>query len=179
MDRDHDAAAAKTLELLLELKGEFVWFVRLSADNVLRMEFGSSHLKITEPYPHVAGSSQTVVDALERRIVTPRGKWHLFIAEGEWCVTTKFYSCSRSDADAEKIGMALRQLDGQRLVDVRQSNGYHDWILEFDLGGFLHLKSPDSLEESQSKEDVQWTLFYQDGNYVSYTTGGGLSHKEK
>jgi len=140
MISDKAAEATKVLKALLKMKGELVWFVRLSADNVLRMDFGSPHLKIREPHPHASGSNQAVIDALERRIVMPRGKWHLFIAEGEWSVVTKFYSCSRSDTNIENINATLGQLDGQRLVDVRQSNGCNDWILEFDLGGTLHLR---------------------------------------
>ena len=142
MKADRDAEASKALALLLHVKGELVWFVRLSADNVLRMDFGSPHLKIREPNPHASGNSQAVIDALGRRMVTPTGKWHLFISEGEWSVTTKFYACSRSDTNAEHINATLRQLDGQRLVNVNRKNERHGWSLEFDLGAILHINSP-------------------------------------
>jgi hypothetical protein len=177
MKADRDAEASKALALLLHVKGELVWFVRLSADNVLRMDFGSTHLKIREPNPHASGNSQAVIDALGRRMVTPTGKWHLFISEGEWSVTTKFYACSRSDTNAEHINATLRQLDGQRLVNVNRKNERHGWSLEFDLGAILHINSPESLDGGEQNEEVQWTLFCEDGNYASYTNDGNLRHK--
>ncbi|MBN8890549.1 MAG: hypothetical protein J0H91_09675 [Rhodospirillales bacterium] len=114
----------------------------MSADNVLRMDFGDVHLKVREPDPDLSGRSQAVIDALGRRIVMPTGKWHLFISEREWSVATKFHSCSRADTDAEDVNAALRQLDGQRLVAVARRGGGSDWVLEFDLGGVLRIGAP-------------------------------------
>ena len=176
MVSSHDPAASEALNLLLQMKGEFVWFVRISADNVLRLDFGSPHLKIREPYSPKAGDSQAVIDALGGRMVLPRGKWHLFV-KGEWSVTTKFYTCNVSDTDIEKINKTLRQLDGQKLTDVKQSNGLNDWILEFDLGGSLHLSPSECPEEAQENEDGQWTLFLEDGDYLWFTNDGDLKRK--
>jgi hypothetical protein len=173
------AEASNVLELLLQIKGELVWFVRLSADNVLRMDFGSPHLKIREPISLDRGNSQAVIDALERRVVAPTGRWHLFISEAEWSVITKSYACSRPDTNVEAINTALRQLDGQRLVNVNQINEHGDCSLEFDLGGVLHMSSPELFGGGQESEEVQWTLFFEGGDYVSYTNGGNLRRKDQ
>ena len=170
-----DEGSLETRNALLEIKGEYIWFVRRSADQALRMDFGSPHLNIREPHPHNPERSQVVIDALERRMVAPEGKWHLFVFEAEWLVTTRFHTCKRSDTDNEKTDRALLQLEGQKLVDVSQTDG-RSWLLSFDLGGSLHLTPPD-LVESQRDDDSLWTLFYEDGNYVSYTNGGVLQDK--
>ena len=80
MEPVRNAEATNVSELFLQITGELVWFARISADNVLRMDFGSPHLKIREPIPHDPGNSQAVIDALERRMVAPTGRWHQFIS---------------------------------------------------------------------------------------------------
>ena len=179
MASDRLADANEALRFLLRMKGEFVWFVRLSADNVLRMDFGKPHLKIREPSPHLPENSQAVIDALERRIATPTGQWHLFIAEGEWTVETKYYSCKRADTDSVTIDKALRQLDVRKLKNVHLLSGYNDWMLEFDLGGNLRMYWPDRPKEAQEAGDSQWTLFHEDGSYVSYTSDGRLTQSRR
>ncbi len=171
MTFDRVAAASKALERLLEMKGEFVWAVHLSGGNVLRMNFGAPHLKIREPNPNVSGKSQAVIDALGRRMVIPKGIWHLFIYDGEWSVTTKYYACSRSDTDPEKLNEPLRQLDGQKLINVIRRNEENDWIFEFDLGGILRIYPSKESGEDWSDEH-QWILFHEDGNNVSYKNDG-------
>ena len=177
MEPIRNAEASNVLELLLQIKGELVWFVRISADNVLRMDFGSPHLKIREPIPHDPGNSQAVIDALERRMVAPTGRWHLFISKSEWSVITGSYTCSRSDTNVEKIRATLGQLDGQRLVNVNPMSEPGDCSLESDLGGVLRISSPEPLGGGQESEEVQWTLFFENGDYVSYTNDGNLQRK--
>lgn len=176
MEANSNEAPSKALKLLLEMKSELVWFVRRSTDRVLRMDFGRPHLKVREPNLHKPENSQAVIDALERRLVVPAGQWHLFVAEGGWSVNTTFYACGRYDANIENIDATLAQLDGQRLVNVSQSDG-PSWILEFDLGGSLHLSPPKPLGEGPVDDKVLWTLFYENANYVSYTMGGHLTRK--
>ncbi len=176
---DHRAEASKVQELLLQMKGELVWFVRLSADNVLMMNFGSPHLRVREPNPHNPANSQAVIDALERRIVTPAGRWRLIIWQSEWSVTTKFYACSRSDTNDEKINTALRQLDGQKLTSIKQTDGDGACSLEFDLGGSLQIGPPEPSGTDLENDEAQWTLFFENGDYISYTSTGKLQNKSE
>jgi hypothetical protein len=143
------------------------------------MDFGNPHLKIREPIPHVPGASKAVIDALERRQVIPTGRWHLFVNEGDWSVITKNNSCSRMDRNTKKIDATLRQLDGQRLIDVRQSDEGIGYILQFDLGGLVHLNFSEFPEGTQKQEKFVWTLFFSDSSYVSYTGVGDLIEKVK
>ena len=176
---DRRAEASKVQELLLQMKGELVWFVRLSADNVLMMNFGSPHLRVREPNPHNPKNSQEVIDALERRIVTPSGRWRLAIWQPEWSVTTKFYACSRSDTSDEKINTTLRQLDGQKLTGIKQTDGDGAYSLEFDLGGSLQIGPPEPSGTDPENDEAQWTLFFESGDYINYTSTGKLQNKSE
>jgi hypothetical protein len=176
---DRRAEASKVQELLLQMKGELVWFVRLSADNVLMMNFGSPHLRVREPNPHNPKNSQEVIDALERRIVTPSGRWRLAIWQPEWSVTTKFYACSRSDTSDEKINTTLRQLDGQKLTGIKQMDGDGAYSLEFDLGGSLQIGPPEPSGTDPENDEAQWTLFFESGDYINYTSTGKLQNKSE
>ncbi len=176
---DHRAEASKVQELLLQMKGELVWFVRLSADNVLMMNFGSPHLRVREPNPHNPANSQAVIDALERRIVTPAGRCRLIIWQSEWSVTTKFYACSGSDTSDEKINTTLRQLDGQKLTSIKQTDGDGACSLEFDLGGSLQIGPPEPSGTDLENDEAQWTLFFENGDYISYTSTGKLQNKSE
>ena len=179
METDRRAEASKVRELLLQMKGELVWFVRLSADNVLMMNFGSPHLEVREPNSHNPANSQVVIDALERRIVTPTGRWHLAIWQPEWSVTTKFYACSRSDTSDEKINTTLRHLDGQKLTGIKQTDGDGAYSLEFDLGGSLQIGPPEPSETDLENDEAQWTLFFESGDYINYTSTGKLQNKSE
>lgn len=175
MGPELDAAVSEALKLLSAMVGEYVWFVRRSAYSVLRMDFGSPHLKIREPAHHAPNSTQAVIDALERRMVIPTGKWHLFIEDGDWSVKTRFRSASRSDVSVDMVDAALRQLDGQRLVNVSYVND--GWHFEFDLGGSLDIGRSASPGKLAWTEESEWILFYEDGNNVSLTNAMHLRYE--
>jgi len=179
VELEKKAVVSKALTLFSELKGEYVWFVRVGADNILRMDFGSPHLTIREPIQQVPNSAQAAIDALERRMVIPTGKWHLFIEDGNWSVRTKHYVTDRRDQNAKTVEATLRHLDGQKLVSVDYVDNSDAWHFLFDLGGSLRIEPSSSLEENGSAEECQWTLFYADGNYVSYISGKELRYKNK
>jgi hypothetical protein len=119
--------------------GQYVWFVRRGFENILRMDFGQPHLAIDGPYRASPASSQKAVNALDRRTVQPTGRWHLFVDDGDWSVTTKRHQCRRLDTDLKNVDETLRQLDGQKILKIDYKSETGEWIFEFDLGGLLHI----------------------------------------
>jgi hypothetical protein len=137
MDEDQRLAVWEGLTRFRAIVGEYAWWVRKGADDVLRLEFGSPHLVVYEPTPLAPDASRTVVDALGRRMVEPIGKWHLFVEDGDWAIVTKSGGTRRFDADRARAAAALRQLDGQKLTSVDYLHRINGWHLRFDLGGSL------------------------------------------
>jgi hypothetical protein len=158
------------------VEGEYVWWVRRGADDVLRLEFGNPHLVVHEPMPLSQDASRTVIDVLGRRLVEPTGKWHLFVEDGDWAVVTKSCGTRRFDTDHARADAALRQLDGQRLTSVDYLHGTKSWHLRFDLGGSLTINRCTPADNARSAESV-WTLFSEDGAWFSYRNDMRVAHK--
>jgi len=143
--------------------GSYVWFVRTGPDAILRLEFGNPHLEIRKPLNARLDRRPSVIDSVERRIVTPTGQWHLFVENGFWEIRTRRYSCSRAQSNAA----AISQLDGQQLMDVKISEQYCLRFV-FDLGGVLCVRPPEEhAADCDWSDQDQWVLFSQNGNFLS------------
>ena len=86
---------------------------------------------------------------------------------------------SRKLSGSEKINTALRQLDGQKLTSIKQTDGDGACSLEFDLGGSLQIGPPEPSGTDLENDEAQWTLFFENGDYISYTSTGKLQNKSE
>ena len=177
MDEEQKLAVSKALRCLSAIVGEYVWWARNGADDVLRLEFGNPHLVVQEPMQLSQYSSRTVIDALGRRIVEPAGKWHLFIEDGDWAIVTRSYGTRRFDADRARADATLRQLDGQKLTSVDYLDRTGIWYLKFDLGGSLTISRSTPVDNARL-EDSAWVLFCEDGTYLSFGNDMRARRKE-
>jgi len=176
MDEEQKLAVSAALRRLATVVGEYVWWVRRGADDVLRLEFGNPHLVIHEPMQLSQFASRTVIDVLGRRMVEPTGKWHLFVEDGDWAVVTKSCGTRRFDTDHVRADAALRQLDGQKLTSVDYIYGMNSWHLQFDLGGSVTINRSTPADNARNEESV-WALFYEDGAWFSFRNDMRLAHK--
>jgi hypothetical protein len=76
------------------------WFVRKGYGSSLTMEFGNPHLEIRQPKAASPQVSDQVRRALARRLVLPRGDWHLWIYCCHWRVLAedREIACSKRRA---------------------------------------------------------------------------------
>ncbi len=161
---------ARAEALLATLVGEHAWGSRVSADAVLRMDFGAPHLRIREPSPRAHEHEGNVRAALERRIAVPTGRWHLFVEAGEWGVRAKTEVCDRIDAESadttrqRQVTRCLSSLDRQILRETAWIASEGLWRFTFDLGGVLSIA--DGVEPGATEAD--WTLFAEDGTILSW-----------
>jgi hypothetical protein len=143
--------------------GEHAWGSRLSADAVLRMDFGAPHLRIREP-----SSRLDVHEVFRRRLAIPTGRWHLFVESGAWRVKIKDEEGTREDAESqdatrrERVTRCLSRLDGQIVRAIARETDA--WRFIFDLGGTLTIA--DAAEQGGTEAD--WTLFGEDGTVMSW-----------
>lgn len=162
-----DVAAAH--QMFAAVAGEYCWFVRLSEDRVLRMEFGDPYLDVQGPRLDGPPLTETVGRVLRRRIVTPTGTSSLFVEHGLWQVESHGLRCRRSDEDSDGAERALSCLSGQRLSEVRIEVSDNILVLHFDLGGRLEID-----HDHSSEGGSQWILFFKHSQVLAHDTAEGL-----
>jgi hypothetical protein len=138
------------------------WGVRSEMDDVLVIEFGAPFLTIREPSALPPDASPATRKVLERRIVIPTGRWHLFVEDGVWRIAAGGSTCARSETDAAKQATCFAQLNGQRLTRFAWSPADRLWRLDFDLGGSLTIAEP----AGEAPQD-QWSVFREDGTILA------------
>jgi hypothetical protein len=171
MNRESNLNINQAVEFLSSLRGEYVWFVRSDEYGILRLDFGNPHLSIREPNP-IANSSKNVADALQRRLVIPTGKWHLFVESGLWSIEAGGFHGARTDQQIDP--KVFGQLEGQKLTSVEYLPDACEWIFKFDLSGTLSIKAP----VSEDGGDSQWVLFFENGGCLSCEGANRISIEE-
>jgi hypothetical protein len=153
---------SQTVDVLSSLVGEYIWSVRCVDDRILRLDFGNPRLVIHEPR-NATTTSDAVFNALSRRVVTPRGRWHLFVEDGAWSVSANKFHCGRFDCDQLNIEKCLGQLDGQKLISVNYIHADQYWVFKFDLSGELIIKN-----YLEFNNNSQWIIFSEEGWHLSF-----------
>lgn len=166
-ERTVDIATAH--EMFATVVGEYVWFVRISEDRVLRMEFGDPYLNIREPRLGRQPSTEAVERTLRCRIATPTGTSSMFVEHGLWRVESHGLDCSRSDDELGGAERILRCLSGQKLSEIQIKRHDKILILLFDLGGRLEIDG-----DVNSEDGNQWILFFKQGRILAHDTIRGL-----
>jgi hypothetical protein len=134
----HLTETEKIDEVLQLLAGQFVWSVRSGVDTFLTMEFGEPHRIVREP-SRTAGESESAVvrNVLDRRRISIKGDFTLFVRDSQWSISTKDAAVNWKSDQALVRQMISVHLDGQKLVTwARQAD---ETVLEFDLGTTLRL----------------------------------------
>lgn len=98
------------------------WNVKHGWGSFLTLEFGEPHLEIAEPRELDETASTLARGLFRRRRITLRGVWHLWIYCCDWYLYTTDQLIADSDPEGttkERIAPAARELDGQKLLEVR------------------------------------------------------------
>jgi len=145
------------------------WRVRYEPGLNLSMSFGNPSLNIAEPSPCSSESTAPNRPA-GRRIVTVSGEWWLWL-NSRWKFSMNGERVATSSSSLKKRLLAVRDLDGQKLVEasVRRKTG--STRLTFDLGGVLEMR-----RRSPKDHDNLWLLYEPDGSVLTVRGDGTLSH---
>lgn len=145
------------------------WFVRKGYGSSLTMEFGNPHLKIRQPKTASPQVSDQVRRALARRLVLPRGDWHLWIYCCHWRVIAEDREIACSESPDHQIADAAREIDGQLLTTVEADPAKGTSGFAFDAGAKIQTWPWDE------GNDEQWMLFMASGNVFAYRADGRYS----
>jgi hypothetical protein len=109
--------------------------------------------------------SAQVARIFEKRLVTPRGEWHLWIFCCHWRVLSRGEEIAWSEASDKEIAAAVEELDGQVLTAAEADPAKGTSLFKFDLGATLQTWPYD-------KGDTQWMLYMPSGDVFSYRDDG-------
>jgi hypothetical protein len=144
------------------------WQAERGYGSFLTMEFGNPSLEIREPKKPLEKVSIKVKKVLERRNITVKGDWHLWIYCCDWGVfegNDLIGDCSKK----KSMDRAAAQLNGQMLKKVRvYKNGRTDF--KFEYGTLLMTRPYD-------KDSEQWMLFEPNGNVLTFKADGNISYQ--
>jgi hypothetical protein len=147
------------------------WGVRPGHGSFLTLEFGEPHLSVREPRDAPSDTSSRVRKLLERRNVTLRGDWHLWIYCCNWTVREDGKIIGDSTSN-RRIKRAAEALDGQQLESFTFSHRGCRSSFVFDLGGVLETCPYDRASE-------QWLLYQPSGKVLTLRADKKYSHHAK
>jgi hypothetical protein len=131
--------------------GKPCWGVRQGYGSFLTLEFGKPRIVVREPTVASKNVTEKTRRTLARRLVYPRGQWHLWIYRCEWEVLFRGKRVGRSSTNTE-IRHAVDFLNGQKLLRFSILPRKLRCSFSFDLGGTL-------ITQPFDKEGEQWLLF--------------------
>jgi hypothetical protein len=142
-----------------KLYGQPCWNVSPGWGSFLTLNFGQPCLEVREPTEPKDSCSPRVRKLLQRRRVTVRGQWRLWIYCCDWRVLENnkvVGDCS----SGRRIKRAAGTLDGQRLIQTEIISRGCRTVFHFDLGGRLETKP-------YNRRSEQWMLFEPTGNVLT------------
>ena len=146
------------------------WRVRYEPGLNLCMNFGNPDLSIAEPTP--CSSESAAANRLAgRRIVTVSGEWWLWL-NARWKFSMNGERVATSSSSLKKRLLAIRDLDGQKLVEARLRGKTGSTKLTFDLGGVLEVR-----RGSPEDHGNLWMLYEPEGGVLTVRGDGTLSHE--
>jgi hypothetical protein len=119
------------------LLGLPAWLVRKGYGSCLTMDFGNPHLKIRHPMIASPQASEWVRRLLARRLVLPRGEWHLWIYCCHWRALSEDKEIACSESSDQDIVNAAREIDGQLLTRVEADPAKGTSGFVFDRGAAI------------------------------------------
>jgi hypothetical protein len=142
-----------------KVRGRPCWGVTPGVGSFLTLEFGAPRLVVREPISPATAVSARVRRLLGRRRVWVCGRWHLWIYCCDWDVVVDGRIVGGSTTK-RRMARASRELDGQRLVEVRVKLRGARTRFVFDLGAELETRPYDRSSE-------QWLLYEPDGHVLA------------
>ncbi len=142
-----------------KVSGKPCWNVKPGHGSLITFEFGEPRIEIIEPRTTERKVSARVRKNLARRIVFPRGEWHLWIYCCDWSVSRSgkiVGDCSTN----RRIRNAVDDLGGQCLTDITIVKRGCRTIFAFDLGSVMETRPYDRGSE-------QWMLYEPSGNILT------------
>ena len=155
MERPEATTVLRALELFNAVRDSHCWGVRAQT-GVLHLDFGLPFLRIREPRGAPPDTTAAATRISQRRLVIPTGRWHLFVEDGNWRVTTMGLTCARTDTDVANQPQCLGLLNGQKLTGVAWNRTDANWEFTFDLGALMTIAAPRL--STQGPTSDQWTL---------------------
>lgn len=144
------------------------WNVGRVHGSMISLEFGAPRLHIREPIASQSPSAR-VRERMAQRQVRPVGEWNLCVSACHWRVIA-FDEKLAEDADAhERIEVAVRTVDGQKLTEFVLDTSGRTASFVFDLGATL------TIWPYKSGNEEQWSLYRPDGFVLTYRTDGQCS----
>lgn len=156
------------------LYGKPCWNARLGYGSSVTLEFGEPHLEIREPRRPNPSRSPAVQRLLARRRVFIHGEWHLWVYCCNWVVTPIGQRVGESTS-ARRMEEAMRELDGQALVQVDADLRRSRWYFEFDLGGRLETRPYGAASKYYEGDNEQWLLYEPSGYVLTVRADGPLA----
>lgn len=137
--------------------------------SMLSFEFGEPRLVIREPFVSASPSAEMRASAARRR-VRPVGDWHLFVFCCRWRATASGTLLAEDESAQDRIEVAVRDFDGQRLTRFALDAAERRATFGFDLGAVLETW-PYADDDGE-----QWSLYRPDGRVLTYRADGAVSH---
>ena len=145
------------------------WGVARGHGSFLTMEFGEPELVIREPIVAGPEVGARIRKMLARRVVYPRGQWHLWIYCCAWRATDGRRQIGDWSSKA-RIDRSAQFLNGQRLTSVTLNQRGARAAFAFDLGGHLETQPYDRTSE-------QWLLYEPTGKVLIWRADRRYSHE--
>lgn len=153
--------------------GEFCWEVTWTNLTNLSLEFGRPSTQvIREPRRSVSNKKESRRIA-GRRLVSVSGYWHLWVYFSHWRIIRSGVCLATGASSYRKKHLAMGDLKGQRLIDIRIIPATGATRFQFDLDTVLEVR-----RFSSRSEDELWLLYERD-KYVRTLHGDGTFHREK
>lgn len=162
------------------LLGSLSWGVTYGLTN-LSVQFGEPTLRVVhEPAPNIQvprrGRNVPVKEVrrrANRRQVFVGGRWNLWVYHANWRIVRSGACLASKSSSMRKMGPALLDLQGQRLVGVTVNPQSGATRFEFDLDTVLEVRRRD-----RSSTDELWLLYGPDG-YQRSVRGDGTFKRQK
>lgn len=153
-------------KVFANLYGIPCWNVQQGHGSFVTFEFGTPSLKIGKVY----NRNPQDPNSHARRLVYPRGDWHLWVYCCEWRIAQNGNVLAANESTRECIAHACTVLNGQALKEFVYSTEKGTSRFLFDLGGKLNTGPyDDELLE-------QWMLYCPDGSVLTYRSDGAFAY---
>jgi hypothetical protein len=145
------------------------YLVQNGHGSFLTFEFGKPELTVREPRRASVDRSEKVRAGMAHRLVTVTGEWHFWVYCCNWSIRLHDTELAYCESPTKDIDLAIRFLDGQKLLNVARGVSVGSWLFTFDLGGVLR-----TWPYSDNANLEQWMLFERTSHHVLVARADGL-----
>jgi len=162
----------RSIESIIKpLLGMVSWGVQWDPQLNMEISFGEPVMTIREPHASKSASKR-IREAASRRVVTVKGKWWLWIFCAHWDLHIDAGCQATGASSYKRKSMAMRRLDGQRLVSMQVDKNTGATTFSFDLGATLRLR-----RFAEDDSDI-WTLYFPGRMVLGVRGDGTYTHQD-